>query len=167
MNRLRKRRITIYDQEGLYLDKRYVLPIDYSHTGNAGLHRFDKSDDRSYGLHDHPYWFVAVTLFGKGTEMIRGEDGNNLEIPLRRFRLYPPRKLHAVRIQSEHIWTFVIHGPRIRVWGFDNGEEWIPYYKLKGLSLDGRFLEQIQMAQMDMAKGEYRWRGRYSAAADG
>ena len=112
---------------GTYMEKFYILPV-YGLHPNAGIHRFHSSDDRSLGLHDHPYDFVAVTLFGRGREVLRGKDGKDYQRPLRRIRFYPARKLHAIKLDSASLWTLVITGPRWRLWGFDDGERWIPYH---------------------------------------
>ena len=112
---------------GKYMEKFYVLPVAGIHP-NMGVHKFLSSDDRSMGLHDHPYDFAACTLFGSGREVFRDADGNDYEKPLARFRFYRARSLHAIKMDSECLWTFVVHGPRWRIWGFDDGERWISYH---------------------------------------
>ena len=120
---------------GKYMEKFYILPVAGIHP-NTGLHRFLSSDDRSMGLHDHPYDFFAMTLRGKGREVFRADGGGTYEIPLRLFRFYSARKLHAIKLDSDCLWTLVIHGPRRRVWGFDDGEHWIPYHWALNQSLE-------------------------------
>ena len=123
----------------------------------AMLHYFRGSDDRSYGLHDHPGWFVSIVLFGRISEhvgkVVYGDDGTRITrmltrncaaedwplIPCKRFRYSPAGHTHAVVLHSRFAITLVFHGRwKDRPWGFfspDNGR-WRDHHEVLGLEND-------------------------------
>ena len=89
------------------------------------LHVFHRSDE-DRALHDHPWWFVSLLLWGSYRE--HTVDGTT---PWRRvgsiaFRRATHRHRVEIKPGSKCI-TFVISGPIRRMWGFwKNGGFW-PY----------------------------------------
>lgn len=112
-----------------YMWRWYLLP-------GVMLHVFWGSDNRSYGLHNHPGegWFVSITLWGRISEHI-GEVARDAEgrpyltrncaaedwplVPCRRIRYTPRGHAHAVVLHSRLAVTLVVHGRwKGRPWGF-------------------------------------------------
>ena len=56
------------------------------------LHRWNEPDDTTFGIHDHPYDFLAVTLRGSGTERFQPFAGRWLQ----QFRFYRAEDVHAI-----------------------------------------------------------------------
>ena len=103
----------------VFLTRWRLLPIN--RWFNVHLHRWNEPDDTTFGLHDHPYDFLAVTLLGRGQEMVP------VPLPhaglrhwwraLRRFRFYRATDTHAI-VEVDGLWTLVVHFRRRRTWGF-------------------------------------------------
>ena len=111
-----------------YLERYYLWGAFGWH---AYLHRFLESDpDR--GLHDHP-WNRAVSLvLSGGYDEQRSSDGDP---DLIRVRTVRPFRLNFLRGDDFHrvvlrdgraAWTFFVHGPRTKGWGFMRGGRFRP-----------------------------------------
>lgn len=88
-----------------------------SKHGTLRVHHFYRSDDER-ALHDHPWWFLTFVFKGGYTDV--NEQGNDhLRAPAIRFRRAEHK--HTVRTDPGGAWTFVISGPKKRIWGF-----WVP-----------------------------------------
>lgn len=96
------------------------------------IHHIYREDlDRS--VHDHPWWFISFVLRGKYEELYIHDPRVNLSGKLRWHRRF---SIHRFPMQAAHkttrvmpgTKTFVIVGPKSRVWGFYNGWEWVPWY---------------------------------------
>lgn len=115
----------------------YVSHIsDYMHrwilkypSGTRRIHHILRSDNDRH-LHDHPFDFRSVILWGGYWE----------ETPDGKTTYYGPgsiirRKgtdLHRLTLAGKSVWTFVTTGPYYRKWGFQTEEGWIEeseYYR--------------------------------------
>ena len=109
----------------VFLTRWRLLPIN--RWFNVHLHRWNEPDDLTFGLHDHPYDFLAVTLRGRGTE---GTSVLNVRLkywrPLPRFRFYRAEDIHAIS-KVEGLWTLVVHFRRRRTWGFWKDGKFTPH----------------------------------------
>lgn len=86
--------------------------------GSVRVHHFYRSDDERH-FHDHPWWFVTLVLRGGYTDVSpAGED--RLRPGSVRFR--PALHRHTVRADPGGVWTVVVTGRPLRVWGFWVGE---------------------------------------------
>lgn len=127
--RLRLRR----DDGSVYLD-RWGLTLD--RVGGVYLHRMT-APDPGLDLHDHPWTFVTVPLWGGYTEeralcreavelariadafgstCTRGVVEERLAFRPRRMRLDECHRITHLRRRTA--WTLVLRGPRVRTWGF-------------------------------------------------
>lgn len=80
------------------------------------LHRFYTSDDERH-FHDHPWWFFTIVLWGSYVDISpQGKD----RLGTGSVRLRRAHHRHTVWIdwRSSGCLTFVITGPKCRVWGF-------------------------------------------------
>ena len=111
-----------------YLSRWYIIPRN--NWFNIYLHKFTRSDD-DRALHDHPWWNVSVILKGWYWEII----SNNPELLIPRVRgnivFRKATQLHRIELPVEGypVWTLFITGPRIREWGFQCPQGWIPWYE--------------------------------------
>lgn len=100
------------------------------------LQKLCKSDVASRGVHDHPWSFVSLTLWGGYHEVRRlGRFGLDHIEPSRTLRFRQDTDLHRVLLDYEDkpAWTLVIHGPRTREWGFVDGDgHWTHWNKMRG-----------------------------------
>ena len=116
----RIRRLRLTRSDGLvYLDR---WGVELKRVGGVFLHRMN-APDPGWDLHDHPWTFVSLILKGGYVERRA-----NVRTPL----IYheKPRRLGslgATRLDQAHTisrlrgrtsWSLVIHGPRVRLWGF-------------------------------------------------
>ena len=94
------------------------------------LHRIYRPD-RQRDLHDHPWWFLSILLWGAYKEVT--QDG------VRRCRWWNFKRTtdrHSItEVSRRPVWTLVITGPKRRTWGFwvDGGTrfvQWKEYEKL-------------------------------------
>jgi len=124
-----------------YLLRWYLIPRN--RWLNIYLHKFLRDDD-DRALHDHPWWFVSVMLWGSYIETrdipVRG-DGFQTDkrsdvlrsFPSIAFRLATDR--HRVALPKDDYgrpvpcWTLVITGPKVREWGFHCPKGFVPWHK--------------------------------------
>lgn len=128
------RRLTLRRQDGrVYLDR---WGIGHDRIGRIMVHRM-QAPDPGLDLHDHPWWFTTIVLWGGYTE----QRANIREAPalaaiaeayprtctrgvLERRQPWRPRVMrmdecHSITaLQRRTSWSLVIGGPRRRVWGF-------------------------------------------------
>lgn len=90
---------------------RIVLPCKWF---SIRLHWWVASDDLR-SLHDHPWWFLTLVLWGSYTDYTRG-GRDILRFGSLRFR--PANHKHRVYIHSKRCITLLITGPESRRWAF-------------------------------------------------
>jgi hypothetical protein len=128
------RRLRLRRADGqIYLDR---WGVGHERIGRILLHRMD-APDPGIDLHDHPWWFVSIVLWGGYTEQralsreapflayvaerhpttcTRGEVAERKPGSMRAMRL---DECHTItRLRRRTSWTLVIGGPRRRGWGF-------------------------------------------------
>lgn len=132
--------------EGPYLTRWKLIELPDFHVM---LHRFNRSD-RDRELHDHPWSFVSVVLWGGYTEVTHalksdrdlilahgGEQFTNATIVAgmpTRGRFYwpgavlfrPARWAHRIEIApGKKAWSLVLAFKKERSWGFFSREGWV------------------------------------------
>ncbi len=104
------------------------------------LHQILRADDDRC-MHDHPWWFVRIILWGGYTEHVRTEAGRGTVWieecnrkpwrPLAPWRIYycPPSFAHRITqlTNGKSSWTLVFCGPRFRDWGFFTKTGWMQW----------------------------------------
>jgi len=95
------------------------------------LHRMD-APDPGIDLHDHPWWFGSLILWGGYTEErapIREPDRGVIVsrswLSWRTMRLDESHRITG--LSRKRVWTLVIHGPVRRGWGFYLCDGWMPW----------------------------------------
>lgn len=129
-SRLRLRR---YDGQ-VYLE-RWGFEVEKLGRSGIFLHKMT-SPDPGIDLHDHPWWFASIVLWGgydeeradiREASMMakvaedRGVDQRGWLSGRKRWSLKstPLDVCHRItRLHKPTVWTLVIHGPHRRVWGF-------------------------------------------------
>ncbi|SKM81860.1 Uncharacterised protein [Mycobacteroides abscessus subsp. massiliense] len=122
-----------------YLLRWYVIPRN--RWLNVYLHKFLRDDD-DRALHDHPWWFLSLVLWGQYIEVT--DDGRSVRSAPELWRLFwgdrplvfrPALWRHRVelvkapatsvertrirpRLRALPCWTLIVTGPRTRLWGF-------------------------------------------------
>lgn len=134
------RRLTLRRSDGqVYLD-RWGISLD--RIGGVMLHRME-APDPGIDLHDHPWWFVSIILWGGYTEARAGvRTPDEQEWIARR-----PLSVRSMRLDECHTitdlarttsWSLVIKGPRKRLWGFYVPGGWMPEAKYDATIRAGR-----------------------------
>ena len=121
----------MHDGGGVYMRRWYSRWLHDKGWPSGHLHCFHTSDGDV--PHDHPWHFVAITLWGwwRAREQ-RFETGRQRIVPMPRralgiVRLYRATTIHRIEVTGR-VWTIIVHGPRIRDWGFWRiGEGFIPF----------------------------------------
>lgn len=127
------RRLTLRRADGqVYLDR---WGIGHDRIGGVLLHRME-APDPGIDLHDHPWTFVSIVLWGGYTEL-RAEArlaqdfarlaenspdcrrGTEVRRRLGSARMMRLDECHTItRLHRRRCWTLVLKGPRRRSWGF-------------------------------------------------
>lgn len=129
------RRLRLRRADGrVYLDR---WGLGHDRVGRVLLHRM-AAPDPGVDLHDHPWWFVSIVLWGGYTEqraytreapmMARiAEHFDSLACTHGVVEERRPWSIRTMRLDECHTithlrrrtcWTLVIGGPRRRSWGF-------------------------------------------------
>lgn len=136
------RRLTLRRADGrVYLDR---WGLGHDRIGRVFLHKMS-APDPGRDLHDHPWWFVSLVLWGGYTE----ERADTRTAPhlariaelygspscrrgvVRRRRLLSVKAMalgecHTItELQRSTCWTLVLGGPRRRTWGFYLPHGWV------------------------------------------
>lgn len=142
------RRITLRRADGQVYLNRWGLSHD--RIGGILLHRMD-APDPGLDLHDHPWWFVSIILWGGYTEEradiaqasaraaradqldggvglhnagVRGTTVKRRWLSVRTMR---QDECHTItELHGPTSWSLVIKGPRLRSWGFYPPEGYMP-----------------------------------------
>lgn len=107
-------------RERPYMLRWYVIPRNP--WMNLYLHKFCRDDD-DRALHDHPWWFVSVMLWGCYAETLFGHAPRLRMAGSIAFRRATDR--HRVMLAKDEqtgrpipCWTIVLTGRKVREWGF-------------------------------------------------
>ena len=118
------------DGEGLYLRRWYIVSTPWFGIYLHHIYRHDL--DRA--LHDHPWNFLSLILWGGYTEERAASDGDRYVVKRKRWSLARRKAtdLHAItEIDRSPTWTLCLVGRRQRVWGFlvpdDVGTQWVDW----------------------------------------
>lgn len=134
------RRMRLRRSDGqVYLDR---WGIGHDGVGRILVHRME-APDPGVDLHDHPWWFVSIVLWGGYTEQraevrqaadiateaerhgvpYRGQQVRRRWLSVRTMRLDDCHTITSLRRRT--CWTLVIGGPRRRIWGFYLPTGWV------------------------------------------
>ena len=145
------RRMTLRNERGTYLD-RWGLGVGHWSPGIA-IHRIT-GPDSGRDLHDHPWWFGSLVLWGGYTEErinIReavpaaadasqwpgvcapGFENRRRWLSWQVMRLDECHRITA--LWGKVCWTVVVRGPHRRGWGFYTKDGWIAQGDYRGRRL--------------------------------
>lgn len=128
------RRLTLRRADGqVYLNR---WGIQFDSVLGVYLHKME-APDPGVDLHDHPWWFTSIVLWGGYTEQradtrhapdlariaeewpdtcTRGVEVERRWLSAKSMRL---DECHTItKLHGRTCWTLVIRGPRLRRWGF-------------------------------------------------
>lgn len=136
------RRLTLRRADGqVYLDR---WGVGHDRIGRVLVHKMS-APDPGVDLHDHPWTFVSIVLWGGydeeradtrdafrfaeialrvGPQAKRGHTVNRRWLSARRLRLDECHRI--TRLHRRTCWTLVVAGPRRRGWGFYLPHEYLP-----------------------------------------
>lgn len=128
-------------RERPYMLRWYLIPRN--RWLNIYLHKFCRDDD-DRALHDHPWWFASLMLWGQYLETrdvtISG-DCFQCEHRVDQVRSFPSIAFrrstdrHRVTLAKDATgrpvpcWTLVITGRKVREWGFWCPKGFVPWHK--------------------------------------
>ena len=156
------RRLRLRRADGrVYLDRWGIAP---DRIGGVLLHRM-QAPDPGLDLHDHPWWFVSIVLWGGYREQ---RWDARLAPQLAAHGIYPVEEerrvgsIRSMRLDECHTvrelrrrtsWSLVIRGPRRRRWGF---------YLPTGWMSEAQYDETVRAGRRDLwgdvgASGERPW----------
>lgn len=117
----RKPDFAIGDPDNPYL-LRWYLRRDQQ-AGCEYLHQVLRDDD-DRALHDHPWDSTSIVLSGTLREVL--PDGERILTP-GSITSRSATQLHRLEIVEGPVWTLFITGPKVRDWGFQCGDRWVPW----------------------------------------
>lgn len=85
-----------------------------------------RSDDGDRPLHDHPWPFIRIILWGTYVEERPG--GTLQRMRQGRWSYMPATGYHSIRgLGRSPTWTLCLVGPRVRDWGYATPEGWVSH----------------------------------------
>lgn len=135
------RRFDIADEKTgeVYLRRWYLVATPWF---SVLLHQI-RTPDKDRDLHDHPWSFVSLVLWGGYDELIRpgadwpGSEWSQYGVRRGRLSIAYRGATCAHRIVSLHrspTWTLVLTGRRRREWGFYTRSGWVDWRTYLGLA---------------------------------
>lgn len=129
-----------------YMLRWYLIPRN--RWINVYLHKFVRDDD-DRALHDHPWWFVSLMLWGSYREFVEPFwarfkavgcfviDDQRTWVDRRAPSIAFRQANHRHRVELFKrpdgtpipCWTIVITGPKVREWGFWCPKGFVPWWK--------------------------------------
>ena len=107
-----------------------------------------KRSDSDRAVHDHPWWFLTIILFGRYIEVRPMYDRSGMYLGMQHTEYGPGSvlfrragDLHRLVLPNNggHVWTLFITGPKQQRWGFVKNEKldrktyYRAYFKEQGL----------------------------------
>ena len=120
-------------QENPYMLRWFIIPRN--RWLNIYLHKFLRDDD-DRAMHDHPWWFISLMLWGEYYEKTPSEWNALGQVELRRapsirFRRATHRHMIALKRRDDGTiipcWTIVLTGRKKREWGFWCPQGFVPW----------------------------------------
>lgn len=115
-------------QTEVYLARLNVISTPWFGIKIHWINRPDQDRD----LHDHPWWFLSLVLWGSYDEVtpaVFEKDGEWFETQktrrIRWFNVKRAPQAHRISRVSRHVVTLVINGPKTRDWGFYTVDGWV------------------------------------------
>ncbi len=117
-----------------YLIRYFVLGSSHSRSrlfdGAVYLHHIIRSDE-DRALHDHPWKFTSLILWGGYVEVLphmRGYEKTYREVAYKAPAIVKHEAADSHRlILEEPAWTLVFRGPKVRGLGFHADGRWVPW----------------------------------------
>jgi hypothetical protein len=126
---------------GLPLMVRYHL-TPATRVGQIVLHVFQRPDQDRH-LHDHPFHFLSLCLWGGYIEEVTADPGRPDQPRMRPHRPGRLRFIHArlthrvVYLMKRTSVTLVWRSPQVRNWGFRVGPRWVHHKAYRVLAQMG------------------------------
>ena len=121
-----------------YMHRFFILPRNRLH--NWYLHKYLGPDNRSYGLHTHPWPSMSIRLWGapiyeyrfkKGRHGVYCEDDSGYDlVKLPRVVFRKASDAHAICKVQVPVYTLFITGPVCDKWGFYTRHGWQHWRKV-------------------------------------
>ena len=114
---------------GLYLKRLRIIQTPWFGLFWHRIYTADGDQD----LHDHPYDFIAFIARGWYSEELMAGPDDPCRDPRGRtlrqrhwFNFKRATELHRIRhVSRAPVWSFLLVGPRKRVWGFQTPAGWV------------------------------------------
>jgi hypothetical protein len=106
------------------------------------------TEDRSEFLHNHPWNFVSIVLWGGYKEVI--EDGDETRLAKHRWLSWhkiPASAFHRIVSVKPYTFTMMVTGRRIQPWGFKTDKGWVDwrqYYRENKLLSKEAFIAHLR-----------------------
>jgi hypothetical protein len=85
---------------------------------NVYLHRIFKKDE-DYHLHNHPWNFIRINIWGSYTELIHDIKAGRSDSCWRKMMWYNHKTFHKIlELRSKSVTSLVFTGPRSHEWGY-------------------------------------------------
>jgi len=118
----------IWKGDELYMRRFYLVPP--GGRTQVFLHHILRDDD-DRALHDHPWAFVSIILWGSYTEIL--QEGLRRVASFGDVLRNPATHAHRV-IVNRPVWSLVVAGSAVRVWGFhDSHKGWTDWRTYLGI----------------------------------
>lgn len=88
------------------------------------------ASDPDEDCHDHPWDSTSIILRGIMSEFILLPDGKQHKVAPFKPGDIVNRKAsdaHRLVVEGEPVWTLFMTGPRLRPWGFNTPDGWVPW----------------------------------------
>lgn len=93
-------------------------------------------DDDDRALHDHPWWNASIILQGSYYEWLPG--GYAIQRNAGSVICRRPESLHRLELgdHKDMVWSLFVTGPKVRTWGFQTENGWVPHREFLGITED-------------------------------
>lgn len=131
----------IKSKEGVLHFKRFAI-IECKWF-NIYIHSIYKADEDEH-LHDHPWNYISIVLYGKFMEAIKNSTSAKQKYEM---NWLSPKDISAQKAErthkiymllSEKIVTLFFTGPRFREWGYDVDGKWIDNVTYRKMKNEGK-----------------------------
>lgn len=110
------------DPDKVYLTRWRIISTPWFGVYLHAIHE----DDGLRPMHDHPWNFIRIILWGSYIEQRPG--GRYRRMRQGRWSVMPALGLHAIReLLRVPTWTLCLVGRRQRDWGYQSAGQWIPH----------------------------------------
>lgn len=128
---LRREDIKLPNEARTYM-RRWSVPLPFG--DKIAVHHFLR-DDSARALHDHPWNFLSLMIWGRYYEITERPGVGFVETEYRAPCLLYRRATdrHRIVTRGYRAWTIVLMGRRRREWGFWPSGSWVEWYRYLGV----------------------------------